>query len=118
MVKYWALRTMKWYKLGGFIILKSSENCYHVIFDKKVSWRRNIKIVAWVSLLSHNKALQKWFLMQCIKEGSTLRVSPKGSKPSPRIVYSYGKKDKEIKAFLQHRRRVKNMIRKIEDSSK
>jgi len=33
--------------------------------------------MAWVSLLSQNKNLQKWFIMQCIKEGSTLRVSAK-----------------------------------------
>ena len=59
--KYWALRTMEWFKLEGFIILKSSKNCYHVVFNREVSWAENVKIVAWVTLLSHNKGLQKWF---------------------------------------------------------
>jgi hypothetical protein len=36
-----------------------------------------MRVVAWVSLLSGNPMLEKWFIMQCIKEGSTLRVSPK-----------------------------------------
>jgi len=30
--------TMKWFKLKGFIITKSSEKFYHVIFDCAVSW--------------------------------------------------------------------------------
>jgi len=116
-VKHWALRTMKWFKLKGFIILKTSQSCYHIIFDRKVSWDLNVKIMAWVSLLSHNKFLMKWFVMQCIKGCSTLRVSPKfskqGVKPSPRIVFRYGRQDKQIQIFLQYRKLIKNMIRKI-----
>ena len=101
-VKYWASRTMKRFKLEGFVILKSSKNSYHVLFNREVSWPENVRIVAWVSLLSHNMMLQKWFVMQCIKKGSTLRVSPKRNKPSPRIVYRYGKQDGEIKNFLKY----------------
>jgi len=47
--KYWALKAMKRFKLGGFIILKSSWNCYHVVFNRTVSWSENMHIVAWVS---------------------------------------------------------------------
>ena len=112
-VKYWASRTMKWFKLGGFVILKSSKNCYRVVFDRGASWSENMKIVAWVSLLSRIEKLKKWFLMQCIKESSTLRVSPKKEKPSPRIVYRYGKQDKEILSFLRYRKAIKNIIRKL-----
>jgi hypothetical protein len=89
-VKSWALRTMKWFRLRGFIILKSSKNHYHVLFDRSVTWKRNVHIVAWVSLESKNEGLKKWFLMQCIKESSTLRVSPKGAKLSPRVVFRKG----------------------------
>ncbi len=46
-VKYWALRTMKWFNLGGFIIIKSSKQSYHVLFNRKVSWSENMRIVAW-----------------------------------------------------------------------
>lgn len=74
-VKYWAFRTMNWFQLQGFIILKSSDRCYHVVFNRKVSWRENMHIVAWVSLLSHNKDLHSWLEMQCIKESSTLRIA-------------------------------------------
>ena len=113
-VKYWAFRTMKWFKLEGFIILKSSENNYHVVFNRPVSWSENMHIVAWVSLLSGNQMLEKWFLMQCIKEGSTLRVSPKRDKPSPRIVYRYGKQDKQIIDFLAYRKLAKSIYKKVQ----
>jgi hypothetical protein len=112
-VKYWAFRAMKWFRLKGFIILESSENHYHVVFNRKVSWSENMHRVAWVSLLSHNPMLEKWFLMQAIKEGSTLRVSPKTDKPGPKIVFRYGKQDKQIREFLSYRKLVKKIIWKL-----
>jgi len=51
-VKYWASRALERFKLQGFIILKSSKNCYHVIFDKTLSWTENMSVVAWIALLS------------------------------------------------------------------
>jgi len=112
-VRYWASRAMKWFKLEGFIILRSSLNNYHVIFNRKVSWKENMHIVAWVGLLCNNPMLEKWFLMQCIKEGSTLRVSPKREKPSPRIVFRHGKEEDQVKNFLKYRELTKNIIRKL-----
>lgn len=115
-VKYWALRAMSRFKLKGFIILKSSKSNYHVVFDRKVSWRENVGIMAWVCLQSKHKKLTGWFIMQCIKGaskgGSTLRVSPKGDKPMPRVVYRYGEQDGQIREFLNLRRFVRNIIRK------
>ena len=108
-VRYWASRTARWFKLQGFIILKSSKNRYHVMFNRFVSWAENIRVVAWVALLSHNEGLSKWFLMQCIKGCSTLRVSPKREKPSPRVVYRHGKQDESIKDFLKTRKIIKNI---------
>lgn len=110
-VKYWALRTMKWFRLGGFLVLKSSEKHYHVVFNREVSWSENMRIVAWVALQSRNQGLLKWFLMQCIKESSTLRISTKRQKPSPRIVFRYGKEDQQIKHFLEYRNLVKSFAR-------
>lgn len=107
-VKYWAFRVMDWFRLEGFIILRSSEKHYHVVFNREVSWKENMKIVAWISLLSHNRMLEKWFVMQCIKQGSTLRISPKRDKPSPRVVFRFGKQDREIGSFLKHRDLIKN----------
>jgi len=115
-VKYWAKRTMDFHKLEGFIILKSSENSHHVIFNRPVSWSENMRIVAWVSLLFRSEKLKTYFLMQCIKESSTLRVSNKGDKPSPRIVYRYGKQDKKVKEFLSYRREIKRIIKRIHNN--
>jgi hypothetical protein len=41
----------------------------------------------WVALESHHEKLKDYAIMQGIKESSTLMVSPKGDKPSPRIVF-------------------------------
>jgi len=113
-VKYWAQRVMKWFKLGGYVILKSSKNSYHVVFNKSVSWAENLKVVAWVALQSQNRGLIKWLVMQCIKKSSTLRISQKSQKHSPRIVYRDGKQDDQIESFLEFRKMLKNYIRKME----
>jgi hypothetical protein len=102
-VKQWALRTMHWFRLDGFMILKSSDKCYHVVFNRPVSWTDNVRIMAWVTLQSKHPKLTGWFILQCIKQGSTLRVSPKYHKPAPRIVYRYGQQDAQIREFLRYR---------------
>jgi hypothetical protein len=48
-VRNWALRAMKWFKLKGFVILKSSKKCYHVVFDRRVSWTQNMRVAAWIA---------------------------------------------------------------------
>ena len=108
-VKYWAMRAMNWFKLRGFIILKSSKHNYHIIFNRKVSWRQNMHITAWIALESHTQELVMWFIMQCIKESSTLRISPKGRKSSPKIVRRYGRQDGQIRNFLQYRKLIKKI---------
>jgi hypothetical protein len=113
-VKYYAMETMKWHKLKGFIILKSSKNNYHVMFDKKVSWTENVRIMAWVCLISKHEALTKWFLLQCVKKESTLRASQKYNKPEPRIVFRYGSQDGMIAEFLAYRKIVKSIIAKLQ----
>jgi len=70
-------------------------------------------IMDWVAMESQIPKLKDYVLMQGIKEGSTLRVSPKGDKPSPRIVYRYGKQDGEIRLFLLKRQEIKNIIRRM-----
>jgi hypothetical protein len=112
-VRYWATRALGWFRLQGFIVLRSSRNRYHVVFDRVVSWSENMRVVAWVALLSHNEGLAKWFLMQCIKGCSTLRVSGKQEKPPPRIVYRYGKQDHNVKDFLRNRRIIKKISQKM-----
>ena len=111
--KHWAQRVMKRFNLGGFIILKSSERHYHVVFDRTVSWAENMSIVASACLESESEPLLKWFLLQCRKKSSTLRVSPKGRKPSPRIVCRHGKQNNRILNYLRYRRRIKDLLRKM-----
>jgi hypothetical protein len=96
-VKYWAERACSWFKLEGFIILKSSEKHYHVVFNRSVTWVKNVHIINWVAIESQIGKLKDYALMQGIKESSTLRISQKGEKPSPKIVYRYGNQDGEIK---------------------
>jgi len=51
--------------------------------------------------------------MQGIKESSTLGVSRKGEKPSPRIVFRHGEQRKQVREFLSFRKRIKNIVRVI-----
>jgi len=112
-VKYWAYRILKWFHLEGFMVLKSSLNSYHVVFNRKVDWRENMKIVAYIVINTHfNESLNMWFVMQCRKGLSTLRVSSKGDKKSPRIVFRYGEQDGQINEFLQYQSVIKSIIRK------
>lgn len=111
-VKYWTLKVLKRFKLRGFIILRSSKNCYHVVFDRAVSWAENMRVMAWVVLLSHNEGLKRYLIMQCIKKCSTVRVSSKGEKSSPRIVYRYGNQNENIREFLENRHLIKEISRK------
>ena len=112
-VKKWAFRTLKHFKLKGFIILKSSKNCYHVIFDRMVSWAENLSVVAWVALLSHNRGLSRYLIMQCIKKCSTVRVSAKKEKASPRIVFRFGDKGENITEFLKYRQLIKEIAQEM-----
>jgi hypothetical protein len=110
-VRYLARRANRWFRLQGFMILRSSRGNYHVVFNRPVSWDLNVHIVAWVCLMSKfHRHLTRWFIMQSIKEASTLRCSRKDKKPCPRIVFRQGKQDREIKSFLEFRR----LIRKCE----
>lgn len=106
-VKYWAERAMKHFRLGGYVILKSSRDHYHMVFNKTVTWEENCRAMAWVAVLSGNAGLRKWVLMQLIKGASTLRISSKCEKPSPRIVNREGMQDNEIYSFELWRRRIK-----------
>jgi hypothetical protein len=116
-VKYWAFRTMKRFRLRGFLVLRSSRKHYHIIFDRTVDWTENMAIVAWVCRESKHQGLLKWFLLQCIKKEATLRMSPKGKKPSPRIIYRYGSQDLEIKNYLRQRRKIRQISKLIERQS-
>lgn len=132
-VKYWAFRAMHWFKLEGFIILRSSQkikeikrkrkaihkwikSSYLVIFNRPVKWEKNVQIMAWVAVNSGIQRLKDYVLMQCIKRSSTLRISLKDNKPYPRIIFCYGKQNKQIRKFLETRKFILESLRKINRS--
>jgi hypothetical protein len=65
----------------------------------------------WVALESRNEGLQRYVRMQCIKRTSTVRLSHRGKKPSPEVVFRYGSQDGQIRRFLDTRRFVLDALR-------
>ena len=114
-VRYWAVATTKRFRLRGFMIMKSSSNSYHVVFDKPVSWVRNVAIVAWVCLMTKHRKLTEWLIMQCIKKASTLRLSRKGEKSPPRVVFRFGRQNGQIRVFLGFRKSVGRIVLQLMD---
>ena len=98
------------------LTLKSGKNCYHAVFNCEVTWEENVEIMAWNRLFTKHQKLTGWFILQCIKKGSTLRVSPKKEKPSPRIVYRHGKQENQIEQFLTYRKLIKTITNKLKTS--
>lgn len=101
---HYANRVNRWFRLEGFLILRSSKGNYHAVFNKPVTWEKNVLVMAWACFInSFNPALLRWFVMQCIKRSSTLRFGNKKEKPPPRIVYRDGLEDKRIAVYLRSR---------------
>ena len=71
----------------------------------------------WVALMVEGKRLKnlpltRYALMQGIKESSCLRMGKKKEKAQPRIVYRFGKEEKEISNYLRFRRMLHDILRK------
>jgi hypothetical protein len=49
----------------------------------------------------------KTVVVQATKRASTLRVDPKGNKPSPKVLFRYREQNHHIKNFLKYCRHVK-----------
>ena len=91
---------------------------YHVVFDKPMRyWSDVLRVISWIGILADNPNVWKWVCMQAIKKACTLRVSEKptknGVKPKPRIVYRYGRQNQQIKVFLEKRKEIWNILKKI-----
>jgi len=82
------------YKLEGYLIMKSSKNHYHVIFNKYISWRKTGIII--FSLYS----TVAWGIWQIRKGEITLRISEKNGKNKPEEIFRKGKTDNLIKDYL------------------
>ena len=93
--KWIAETLMKNYKLEGFLLIKSSNKNYHVVFNKYLSWKTITKI-----LFSRYESIR--YAVFQMKEGQlTLRISKKNGKDKPKILLKVGKTDKLIKDYLE-----------------
>jgi hypothetical protein len=102
-VMKWAKLACSVYDLTGFMILESSKDSYHVLFDDTVAWSRNVSIMAGLALITKHTPYVTWALLQCRKGCSTLRISPKGEKPTPKIVYKWGNQSDEIPNYFKYK---------------
>lgn len=92
----WLTRTLcRQYKLEGYLLIKSSEKNYHVVFNRYLSWRTITKII-----FSQYEAL-RWAVFQMQSGYLTLRVSKKNGENKPKIVLKVGKEDKLVKDYLE-----------------
>ena len=100
--KWIAEKLLKDYKLQGFLLVKSSERSYHVVFNRYLSWKKITEI-----LFSRYECVR--YAVQQVQNGHlTLRISPKNGKNKPRILLETGKTDKLIKIiwkFLRNSRK-------------
>ena len=88
--------TCKKHKLEGYLLVKSSKNHYHIIFNKtNISWRKTLQII-----FSLHKCVF-WGIQQARKGWLTLRISSKKGK-TPKIIEAKGNTDKLINLYLQH----------------
>ena len=108
-VRKWANQTLNEFDLWGYLIRRSSENSYHVIFDRPVSWSENLSIVSNVYLWVGSRDLNRWLVMQCRKQTSTIRCTPKGNKPTPTNIELKGRRDNKITNFLEEEKMIKNI---------
>jgi hypothetical protein len=86
-----------------------------VVFDRSVSWKENVEIMSWVSLMVEGRRLKncpltKYALMCGIKTVSCLRIGKKKEKPSPRTVFKSGKQNNEIEHYLEFKKNLRRFL--------
>jgi hypothetical protein len=101
---HWARTLDKRFNLKGFIIMRSSAKNYHVIFDRRMPWRDVLRVIFSCPLCRRrSRGRLSWAELQAIKGAATLRISNKGRKGPPKIVYRYGSQSHEIKRYFRVR---------------
>ena len=90
-----AVHLLERYKLEGYLLIESSPDHYHVVFNRYTDWRETTQIV-----FSTFKAIE-WGIWQARKGELTLRLSEKNGKNIPQLIKCVGKTDKLIKDYLK-----------------
>ena len=93
--KWLAQKLCREYKLEGYLLIKSSDKNYHVVFNRYLSWRTITKII-----FRQYEAL-RWAVFQMQSGYLTLRISMKNGENKPKILLKVGKQDKLIKDYLE-----------------
>lgn len=75
------------FKLEGFLLIKSSNKNYHVVFNRYLKWKTITKI-----LFSIYECI-RYAVFQMQEGRLALRVSSKNGKDRPKIVLTIGKTD-------------------------
>jgi len=86
---------MKRYRLEGYLLIKSSDKNYHVIFNRYLRWKTIMQIV-----FSQYVCI-RWGIHQASNGFLTLRISRKNNKNKPKILSEVGKMDKLIGEYLK-----------------
>ena len=97
------------------IVYRYLKCSYLVVFDRPVRWSTNVKAMNWAGLESGNVDLQRYVRMQCIKQTSTVRISVKKDKrmkPIPKIVFRYGRQDRQTQKFRVTRKFVLDFLKR------
>lgn len=103
-------RICRKFRLEGYYILRSSRGNYHVVFNRPVTWHLNVRVMAAACYICKFKpSLMKWFIMQCIKRSSTLRLGKKKKRSIPKIVFRYGLEDKRLTVYTASARLAKEI---------
>lgn len=122
-VKFHAFNASEEFGLDGFLILKSSEKTfhvrdrttgktlfthkvsnYHLVFDRPVSWKDNVRIMNWIAEQCKNESLTRYVNEQLNKKTSTLRLT------DTKIVFQYGSQNSKIKKFLENRQFIHDFL--------
>lgn len=93
---------LKTFKLQGYLIIESSKNHYHVIFNKRLSYKNALQVLAWVSLEVNKIEVYRYIMQQLLKDETTLRLTKKRKKPIPKPIFVKGKQNGGIKWYLRH----------------
>jgi len=98
----------KKHHLKGYILNTTSKGNYNIIFNKPLTTTQIHTIAGKVYFYLLSAKGKKtadnfglWFILQCVKKAMTVRISPKLSKPEPRIIKMKGKLDQICKQYLE-----------------
>ena len=86
---------LKKHRLEGYLLLKSSKNHYHLVFNRYISWRKTLQIIF------NLRICVEWGIWQARKGEITLRISTKKGKNKPVAISIKGKSDKLINDYLK-----------------